>query len=63
VAGLSEAENQQAWQIWQILQAELVSLSSQSTHVVADQSAHDIRFEQPHLVAEAIRQVVNDVHR
>jgi pimeloyl-ACP methyl ester carboxylesterase len=63
VAGLSDAENQQARQMWQILQAELVSLSSQSTHVVADQSDHDIPIEQPHLVAEAIRQVVHDTHR
>ena len=63
VAGLSEAENQEAWQMWQILQAELVSLSSQSTHIVADQSDHDIPFEQPHLVAEAIRQVVHETHR
>ena len=46
VAGLSEAENQQAWQI---LQAELVGLSSQSTHV-ADQSDHDIPLEQPYVV-------------
>ena len=63
VAGLSEAENQEAWAAWQILQAELVGLSSQSTHVIAEQSDHDIPLEQPHLVAEAIRQMVHDAHR
>ena len=63
VDGLSEAENQEAWRTWQMLQAELVGLSSQSTHVVADQSDHDIPLEQPHLVVEAIRQVAHGVRR
>ena len=63
VDGLSEAENQEAWRTWQMLQAELVGLSSQSAHVVADQSDHDIPLEQPHLVVESIQQVVHDVHR
>jgi hypothetical protein len=43
--------------------AELVGRSSRSTHVVADQSDHDIPLEQPHLVADAIRQVGQDAHR
>jgi hypothetical protein len=47
VAGQSEAENQQAWQMWQILQADLVGLSSQSTHVVADQSDQTSRSNSP----------------
>ena len=46
-----------------MLQAELVGLSSRSTHVVADQSDHDIPLKQPRLVVEAIQRVVNDVNR
>jgi len=60
MAGLSEAENQLAWETWQIRQVDLASLSSQSTRVVADQSDHDIPLERPPRVVQAIRHVVDE---
>jgi len=63
VQGLSEAENSQAWQTWQRLQAELVGLSSRARHVVAERSDHDVRLRQPHLVVDAIRHVARAARR
>lgn len=40
------------------LQQELVGLSSNSTHVIAQESGHYIQFDRPELVMEAVRQVV-----
>ena len=45
-------------QLWQELQVELVKLSSRSTHVLAPTSHHHIQLEQPTLVIDAVRQVV-----
>lgn len=43
---------------WQAFQQDLVSLSSQSTQVIAEQSGHYIQLEQPELVVEAIKTVL-----
>ena len=43
------------------LQTDLVGLSSDSTHLMAEKSGHGIIIEQPELVVEAIRQVVEAV--
>jgi len=56
--GFSEDENQQAWQAWQAMQSELTSLSSQSRQTVATESEHSIQLQQPQLVIEAIKDVV-----
>jgi pimeloyl-ACP methyl ester carboxylesterase len=60
VPGLtSTAESQQAAeQLWQALQHELVALSPSGKLVVAEESGHDILFEQPDLVVKAILEVV-----
>jgi pimeloyl-ACP methyl ester carboxylesterase len=55
---VSEAENQQAWQAWQAMQSELAVLSANSKQVIAEQSGHFLQLQQPHLVIEAIREVV-----
>ena len=55
---LSEAENQQMEQAWQIMQAELAAQSSNGEQIVAEQSGHYIQLEQPQLVIDAVRQVV-----
>lgn len=45
--------------IWTRLQNELASLSGNSTHVVADFSGHFIHLDQPILVEDAIRRIVD----
>jgi hypothetical protein len=47
-------------QLWQDMQDELAGLSSNSTRLIADHSGHYIHLEEPRLVAEAIRWVVNE---
>lgn len=56
--GLTAAENAEYEQSWRILQAELATLSSNSEQWVAKQSGHELQLQQPDLVIEAIRQLV-----
>jgi pimeloyl-ACP methyl ester carboxylesterase len=60
---LSETENQQAWQAWQAMQSELVMLSSGSKQIIAEQSGHFVQLQQPELVVDAIREVVQATHK
>ncbi|HEX8917501.1 MAG TPA: alpha/beta fold hydrolase [Chloroflexota bacterium] len=46
-------------QVWANFQRDLASASSNSIHVVAMRSGHLIPFEQPGLVIEAVRQVID----
>ncbi len=48
----------QAERVWQNLQMELAKLSSQGRLLVAEKSGHGIQIEQPGLVVDAIRQIV-----
>lgn len=48
----------QAERVWQELQAELTQLSSNSQLIVAEKSGHGIQIDQPDLVVDAIRQMV-----
>ena len=50
--------NAQFNQIWLELQEELARLSSNSTHIVSQESVHFVQQEQPDLVIEAILQVI-----
>lgn len=61
--GLSEAENQQAWQAWREMQVELLSLSSNSMQIVASKSEHNIHLQQPELVIRAIRELMGAIHK
>lgn len=45
--------------LWQELQTELAGLSQVSTHLVADQSGHYLHQDQPAMVVDAIRRVVD----
>jgi formylglycine-generating enzyme required for sulfatase activity/pimeloyl-ACP methyl ester carboxylesterase len=47
-------------QIWVELQVELAQLSSNSTHIIAEESGHFIQHDQPDLVIGAIEQVVQE---
>jgi pimeloyl-ACP methyl ester carboxylesterase len=55
---ISAEEQVQARAIEAELQADLVSLSSNGRQVIAEESGHHIQLEQPELVIEAIREVV-----
>jgi pimeloyl-ACP methyl ester carboxylesterase len=56
--GLPAEVVQQREVIWRELQAELAALSPNGRLVIADQSGHNIHHDQPGLVVDAIRQVV-----
>ena len=47
-------------QVRPAMQQELLGLSSNSTHIIAEESGHSIQMEQPDLVIDAIRQVVQE---
>lgn len=55
------AEAIQAEQVWQEMQNLLAGLSSDSRSITAENSGHGIQLEQPELVVEAIRQMVDKI--
>ena len=54
----SDAENQQFRDEWQAMQSELAALSSTIKKTIAKQSHHNIQHDQPGLVIDAIREMV-----
>ena len=58
ILGFSDAENQQAWQMWQEMQVKLLSLSTDSRQIIATESEHHIQLQQPELVIDAIFDVI-----
>ncbi|MCB1685265.1 MAG: alpha/beta hydrolase [Pseudomonadales bacterium] len=60
--GITEAFAIAQFAQWQIMQQELVALSSNSRHLVAERSGHVIQFEQPELVVSAITDLVKELH-
>lgn len=48
---------------WMQMQKELLKLSSNSTHMLAEKSSHFIQFDQPELIVKAVRQVVDEVRQ
>jgi len=58
IPSLSDAENQQSWEVWQEIQSEQAALSSGAKQIIAEQSGHYIQLDQPGLVIEAIRDIV-----
>lgn len=63
IASLSEVENQRRQEAWQALQPELAALSSDSQQIIAAESGHMIQLEQPDLVVEAIREMVDTIRK
>jgi pimeloyl-ACP methyl ester carboxylesterase len=61
IPGFSDAENQQAWQMWQEMQAELLSLSTDSRQIVASESEHHIQLQQPDLIIDVIQEILNSI--
>ena len=58
VPGLSEEISREFEQTWQQMQAGLAAQSSHGKRIVAEKSGHLIQLDQPELVIDAIRQVV-----
>jgi len=57
-ARMPPEQAKRAEQVWQELQAELVKLSSSGRMLVAEKSGHGIQIDQPGLVVDAIRQII-----
>jgi len=57
-SGVDSAEQDLFEEEWTRMQLELVGLSSNSKHVVAEKSGHYIQFDQPELVIESILELV-----
>jgi pimeloyl-ACP methyl ester carboxylesterase len=57
---LSEQENAQYDATWHELQRELVGLSSNGRQVIAQHSGHYIQLDEPNLVIEAVRELVEN---
>jgi len=47
-------------QIWQEMQKELAGWSTNSTQIIAAKAGHDIPTEEPELIIEAVRKLVNE---
>lgn len=60
-AGMPVEQAKRAEVVWQELQAELARLSSNSQILVAEKSGHGIQIDQPGLVVNAIRQMVQTI--
>lgn len=55
---LTATEVAQNAEAWQRMQAELAALSTQSQHIYAEQSGHYLQLQQPALVIDAIKQMI-----
>lgn len=47
--------------VWQQLQTQLAMLSTNSKHIVVDHASHNIQFEQPQVVVNAILDIIRQV--
>ncbi len=63
IASFSAAENQQFWEELLAEQSELTALSSESKQIIAEQSGHHIQLDQPDLVIDAVRDMVEAVRK
>jgi hypothetical protein len=63
LAAAKPRDSEAAKTAWLELQADLASRSSNGKHIIAENSGHYIQFDEPDLVIDSIRQVVNAVNR
>ena len=59
IPSFTESENQQLWENLQIEQTDLTALSSKGKQIMAEQSGHYIQLNQPDLVINAIKKIVD----
>ena len=63
IASFSDAENQQYWEELMAEQSELTALSFEAKQIVAEQSGHHIQLDQPDLVIDAVREMVDTIRK
>lgn len=63
IPGMTEEETDLTSQGWLQLQKELAQRSSNGKQIIAEKSGHYIQFDQPELVIESVRQVVEQTRR
>ena len=61
--GLSTEEAEQTMAVPRELQAELAASSSNGKQVIAEESGHQVHIDQPELVMDAVRQVIEATGR
>lgn len=61
VAGMPDEVNRQYESAWQEMHLEIAGMSSRGRRMVAEKSGHMIHHDQPELVVEAIRQVIEQL--
>ncbi len=49
-------------EVWSLLQNDLATKSSNSTHIIAQKSGHTIVWSEPELIVDAIRSLVDQYH-
>lgn len=60
VASMEETEPEMA-QLWLKLQSELATLSTDSTHIIAENSGHYVHYDNPQIVIDSILRLLNTV--
>lgn len=61
IPGLSEELGNQFEQVWNELQADHTNRSRNGIRIIAEKSGHNIQYDQPELVIDAVRRVVEAV--
>ena len=61
ISGLSEELSNQREQTWNELQVDHMSRSRNGIRIIAEKSGHNIQYDQPELVVDAVRRVVEAV--
>jgi pimeloyl-ACP methyl ester carboxylesterase len=61
--GFSQEDLQRFSKTWQTLQADLATLSSNSTHLIAQRAGHSIQTQEPKIVITAITQMVQEIQK
>ena len=56
---ITQEQVDQRNKMWPVLQADLVTKSSRGKQIIAQNSGHTIQYDQPEIVIEAIREMVN----
>ena len=61
VPGFSQEQSDRFNEAWTRSQADLTQVSQNSKRIIAEESGHNIQYDEPDLVVGAIRQVVDAV--
>lgn len=59
-AGKKDFYSTENQRLWNVLQKEMTGISSNASFVIAEQSAHYIQRDEPHLIVEAIQELLKE---